>query len=53
MQFHGVSGGTLGKQQEKIRSFCPNIIIVKMGGNDLCIPNTRPEMFAWKVKKLM
>lgn len=49
---HGVRGGTLRKLQEdtvfaeKIRSLCPRIVIVQLGGNDLCIPNTRPEVFA-------
>lgn len=49
---HGVRGGTLRKLQEdtvfaeKIRSLRPRIVIVQLGGNDLCIPNTRPEVFA-------
>lgn len=50
--FHEVSGGTLRLLQEdpvfaeKIRSLRSRIIIVQLGGNDLCIPNTRPEVFA-------
>lgn len=42
-RFHGMSGGTLRKFQEdrvfaeKIRSFRPRIIIVQLGGNDLCV----------------
>lgn len=59
VRFHGVSGGTLRKLQEdhifteKIRSFRPKIIIVQLGGNDLCIPNTRPEVFARELKEWM
>lgn len=59
MRFHGVSGGTLWKLQEdhifaeKIRSFRPKIIIVQLGGNDLCIPNTRQEVFACELKEWM
>lgn len=29
-----------------MRSLRLRIIIVQLGGNDLCIPNTRPEVFA-------
>lgn len=59
VRFHGVSGGTLRKLQEdhifaeKIRSFRPKIIIVQLGGNALCIPNTRPEVFACELKEWM
>lgn len=59
VRFHGVSGGTLRKLQEdhifaeKIRPFRPKIIIVQLGGSDLCIPNTRPEVFACELKEWM
>lgn len=39
--------------RRKIRSFRPKIIIVQLGGNDLCIPNTRPEVFACELKEWM
>lgn len=57
--FHGVSGGTLRKLQEdpvfaeKIRSLRPRIVIVQLGGDDLCIPNTRPEVIARELTEWM
>ena len=51
VHFYGVSGGTLQKLKndrnfiQNINSVRPSVIIVQIGGNDLCSPCIRPEVF--------
>ena len=47
-----MSGGTLQKLKndrnfiQNINSVRPSVIIVQIGGNDLCSPGIRPEVFS-------
>jgi lysophospholipase L1-like esterase len=55
IEFYGISGGTLDRLADdhrfvdKLREFRPDIIVLQLGGNDLCNPTVRPEVFACRL----